>query len=638
MKATLVLITALFPRMLMAQPGLNDLGGPIGNAASDGFAFADPGLSGGRFLIALVTGVALAYCFQWLLTNLSVAAGVSALQGVTDAGKRDRARRKAGEKAERNRESGKSPSGDTEPDAWEDKAVKIGSGIGIWAMATSSIALFLAAWLALELIRYRDNFEAIILGLVIWSVFMGTMIYLESSAAASLLGLVAKTARGGVAAALAPFRAAAEKLTESRAQSSEREQAVRTAEEIAAAVRKEMFGEDEGREEGPGVVDKVRDYVASNVKPKAVDVANMGREVKALLTDPELIGLAKRGELGTLDKSHFAEIVAGRTDLDKEQVERMADTLHSTWLKFLGENAPEPTRMAAEPGRGISPAMATAGGGSGSPQGIMAGYKRFKEFLRSTGREELKPERIEQEIKTLLLDPKEGLTQIREHAKELDRESLVQALGHREDMTPEEANRIVDQIDMARGKILSAKEEAEHRTEEVKNRTMARIRDHVYAMNRPEPDYEGFKGDFRKLLDDPKAGYDSLKNRLKGLDRETLVAVLTSTGKGMSREDAEKLVDKGAIVKDQAERATEKVKTGVDNVANRVLEAKEAVLERARAVEEETRRRMEDAKRISLEQAEAARKVTAAAAWWLLAIAIVSGIAAALGGLTAAGT
>ena len=247
----------------------------------------------------------------------------------------------------------------------------------------------------------------------------------------------------------------------------------------------------------------------------------------------------------------------------------------------------------------------------------------------------MKPERIEQEVKTLVLDPKAGLSQIREHAKELDRESLIQALGNRKDMTPEEANRIADQIDLARSKALSAKEQAEHRAQEVRDRALARIRDHIYAANRPELDYEGFEGDFKTLFHDPKAGFGALKTRLQGLDRESLIALL-SAREGASREDAERIVEKGEAIKARTGQAADQAKAGVQKTVDRILEAKEEVLARARKVEEETKRRLEDAKRISLEQAEAARKVTAAAAWWMLAIAVVSGAAAALGGLVAA--
>ncbi|MDB5104937.1 MAG: hypothetical protein JWP91_2626 [Fibrobacteres bacterium] len=651
--ATAVLSALILPAILRAQtPTATD--DPF-----TGFRVFDPGISGGQFLIALVSGVILAYCFQWLLTNLSVATGLSALQGVTDSGKREKARRKAmekdREKAEKDRERMEEDPEkfrkENEPDEWDDKAVKIESGIGIWAMVTSAIALFLACWLAVELIRLQNNYQAVILGLVIWSVFLGTMMYLEGAATMSLLGTISSAVRNGVGALASPFKAAAGKLADSRAESAQRKQTVQTAEEVAAAVRKELFGEEEDAEaQGPGVMDKIREYTRSTIKPKAMDLAHMGQEMKSLLTDPELIEMAKRGELQNLDRNHFAEIVAGRTDLEKDQVDRMVDSLYSTWSKFLGENAPaQPPKYTRFTEGEPSPAMATASGGSASaPQGVIGKYQRFREFLRSTGRDELQPERIEQEIKTLLMDPGTGLSQIREHAKELDRESLVQVLSHRQDMTPEEANRIADQIDLARSKALSAKEQAEHRAEEVRDRTMSRIRDHVYAINRPELDFEGFKGDFLKLFDDPKAGYASLKQRLQGIDRETVIAALSSVG-GMSREDAEKTVEKGEAIKAKAEQATDKVKekagqatnqakAGVDKVADKIMEAKDNALERARKVEEETKRRMEEAKRISLEQAEAARKVTATAAWWLLAIAVVSGAAAALGGLTAAAT
>jgi uncharacterized membrane protein YraQ (UPF0718 family) len=227
----------------------------------------EPGLTAGRFLVALLTGVILAYCFQWLLTNLSVAIGISALQGLTDAGSRAKARRKKEEsegerKEEERKKENKGESG------WDDSAVKIESGIGAWALATSAIALFLAAWLAVELIAIGDRFQAVILGLVIWGVFMGTMMYLESMAASSLLGFVAGKVKSGMSAAMSPLQAAAGKLAESRAESAQRERTVKTAEEVAAAVRKELFPEEDWQPEGSGIKDKVREYINANVKAR----------------------------------------------------------------------------------------------------------------------------------------------------------------------------------------------------------------------------------------------------------------------------------------------------------------------------------------------------------------------------------
>lgn len=90
----------------------------------------------------------------------------------------------------------------------------------------------------------------------------------------------------------------------------------------------------------------------------------------------------------------------------------------------------------------------------------------------------------------------------------------MQALAARKDLTAEEANRIAEQIDLARSQVLSAREQGEHRAGELRDRILAGIRDHVYAANRPELDYEGCEADFQRLRDDPQAGYAALKERL----------------------------------------------------------------------------------------------------------------------------
>ncbi|MDB5048970.1 MAG: hypothetical protein JWO30_2041 [Fibrobacteres bacterium] len=599
----------LVPPALLAQGLFDGLGPP------DRITIISLGMTAGQYFMAIFTGVVLAYAFQLLLTNLSVASGISALEGMIDPGKR-KARPRMG-----NAEN---------PD-WDETAVKVEAGIGIWAMITSAIALFLACLLAIELIRIQSRTQAVVLSLVIWSVFMGTMMYLEGAAASSLLGYIAGAVRNGVSNLFSPLKAAAGKLAESRAQSAQKGRTLETAEEIAATVRRELFGEKETepKPESPGIMDRIRNFVQSGIKPKAMDAVEMGHQVQAVLTDPELLASAKRGELQNLDRARFAEIVAGRTDLDKGQAERLAASLHYAWGKFILENAP----AAAEnvPTAQAAPALASAGS-SATQSGSMADrYRRFKEFLRSTRRGELQPDRLEAEVKTLVTDPKEGLSQVRERAKELDRESLVQILSHREDMTPEEAGRIADQIDLARGRALSAKEQAEHREQDAMDRAMSRLRDKVYSLDRPELDFEGFQGDFRPLFEDPDADYMSLRVRLRGVDRDGVIALLDSM-QGGSRSEAEQMVEKGdAMEKGEPAQAA----AGVERMADRVMEAKERVLEQTRQVEQETRRRMENAKRISMEQAEAARKVTATAAWWLLATALVSAAAAMLGGIAA---
>lgn len=619
------------------------------------------GLTGGQLFFAIFAGVVLAYCFQWLLTNLSVAIGASAFQGMTDPEKRKGRRgRRSGSQGESSRSGSEDRRSPAERTAWGGKAVKIESGVGIWATVTSAIALYLACWLAMELVRVQGAGQGVIMGLIIWSVFLATMLYLEAAAMSSLLGVLTGAVRQGVGALLlplkaaaAPIKAAAGKISDSREASAERERSVETAQEIAEAVRKELFGDEDAHgvergkgsgSEGGSLMGRIRDFVVSGVKPMAMDAARVGREMKAVFTDPEIVEAAKRGELQDMDRSRFAEIVAGRTDLDRDQAERLTDALHSSWGRFILENTSTVAGAAAT----VAP-LATSPASGAAPKGLADRYRQFKEFLRSTGREELQPERLEAAVKTLVQDPGAGLSELKLYAQELDRDAVAQALSRRQDLTPEEANRIADQVEAARGKALSSKEEAEHRLQQTRDRTTARIRDQVYSMDLDnKPGLEGFQGDFMKLFEDPKAGYEALKRRLQGLDREGLISLL-SAPQNMDREDAAKAVEKGEAVKAKAEQAVSQVKdkaghavdqarAGVEKMVDRILEARDTALDRARQVEEETKRRLEEAREMAMEQAESARKATAAAAWWLLAAAIVSGAAAALGGLTAAGT
>lgn len=633
--------TLLFPVALWAQTG-SQTGPDLNTNAFPDFAILNPGSPGFTLLIAIAAGLLLALCFQWLLTVLSAAVGFSALRLATDQDGRGEARQSSpsGRSSENRpgRETAHGEDGRGREDEGEGGGAggavrRVEAGLGWWALITSCLALFFASWLAVELVRMQNNLQGAITGVVIWGVFTLAILRMEASLAASLSGLAgyaAAKAREGIGLLLSPLRAAAGSLAEASERSGRREESVLTAGEVAAAVRRELFPEpEETRQEEPGMAGRIRDFVQAHARPMASDAARVGHDLKTLLTDPEIIAMAKRGELMDMGRARFAEIVAGRTDLDKGQVDSMVDALHRTWSRFIGEHGPgrPGARLAVEP----------APGASGSGQGGAARYRRFKEYLRSTGREELSPERLEQEVKTLVLDPTAGLAQLREHFQELDRESLVQTLAARKDISPEEARRIADQIDLARRKVLSAREEAEHRVEGLRDGLLAKVRDLVYAADRPELDYEGFEADFRKLFDDPKAGYEALKERLTGLDRESIIALLGAQT-GISRGEAAKAVEKGGQVLDKAEAAAGAARAGIGKLADKIVAAKDAALERARLVEEETRRRLDEAKRLALEQAEAARKTASTAAWWMLAIGFASAVAAALGGLIGAAT
>jgi ribulose 1,5-bisphosphate carboxylase large subunit-like protein len=138
-----------------------------------------------------------------------------------------------------------------------------------------------------------------------------------------------------------------------------------------------------------------------------------------------------------------------------------------------------------------------------------------------------------------------------------------------------------------------------------------KIRDYLNSLDRPELNYEGIKRDFRKVFDDPQAGFDAIKERLGEFDRGTLVALLSSRS-DISETDAHRIVDQ-------------------------IEGARDSVLLRAERLQHEAKKRIKQLKKKTKQQAEDAREAAAAAAWWLFGTALTSVVVSALAGAIAVG-
>ena len=161
--------------------------------------------SGPKFFVALLSGIVMAFAFQLLLTNLSLAAGISS-------------------------------GGDLGEDDSETIGGKIRSvegKVGLWALITASIALFSASFLAVKLSLIESAFVGAIIGIVIWSSYFTLLLWLGSSAVGSLIGSLVNTVSSG-------FEGLMGTATSAIGANVARNQAVSTAEEITAAVRREL--------------------------------------------------------------------------------------------------------------------------------------------------------------------------------------------------------------------------------------------------------------------------------------------------------------------------------------------------------------------------------------------------------------
>ncbi|MGB3790594.1 MAG: MFS transporter [Phormidesmis sp.] len=291
---------------------------------------------GPQFFVALLSGVILAFGFQLLLTNLSMAAGVSYVAHSSNSSS----------------DSSKSDSGSG--------IKKIGLAFGAWTLVTVCIALFFACLLAIKLTAYGNPGLGAITGLVIWATYFTLLVWFSSTTVGSLVGSVVKSATSGFGTLMGTATAALGAKTAS-------DQVVHTAEAAAAAIRRELAtGFDIS-----GLQDTLQDYL-STLKSAEVDVTSIEQEFERLIKEAGLSNI-DRDALPTIDKKTFVDLLNERTDLSREEASRTADRLYRIW-----QNNTDSTEGLSD----LMKVVATATGGQLATKGLGKELSSLVDTLR----------------------------------------------------------------------------------------------------------------------------------------------------------------------------------------------------------------------------------------------------------------
>ncbi len=183
-----------------------------------------------------------------------------------------------------------------------------------------------------------------------------------------------------------------------------------------------------------------------------------------------------------------------------------------------------------------------------------------------------------------------------------DRATIVSLLSQREDISEEEANKIVDRIEAVRNSLVEEYQQLQQRLRSLVDRIFDQIRNYLNSLELPELNYEGIQQDFAN-------GLEALRDRLSQFDRDTFVAILSSR-EDISPEQANKIID-------------------------RIEAARDSVLHQAERVQQEVNKRISAIKEQAKKQAIETKKTVATAAWWLFNTAVASVVASAIGGALA---
>ncbi|HEY9893099.1 MAG TPA: MFS transporter [Candidatus Sericytochromatia bacterium] len=338
------------------------------------------------------------------------------------------------------------------------------------------------------------------------------------------------------------------------------------------------------KEQYDDVTSALADYLRSTGKEE-LNPEGIQRDLTTLLDNPQAGVYRLRKRLSQVDRDTLVKLLSQRQDLSEQQVNQIIDQVQSTLRSILKA----PRRFASRTGRQVQDFQST-----------------IADYLRSTGKDELNPEGIQRDMQLLLHDPRAGVSSLSDRLSHFDRSTITALLSQRGDISEGEVNRIAEQIMGVREQVMGQLQNLQQSIQYSIDRVFAKIRNYLNSLDRPELNYDGIRTDFRKLFDDPQAGFDALRARLSQFDRDTLVAVMSSR-EDISEADANRLID-------QIERT------------------RNSVLQRAERLQLEAQRRVDEVKHQAQRQAEETRKAAATAAWWLFGTAVVSGIFSALAG------
>ncbi|MBD0393379.1 MAG: MFS transporter, partial [Microcoleus sp. C1-bin4] len=523
----------------------------------------DPALlySGPQFFIALIAGVVLACAFQLLLTNLSVAAGLSYMGQSHDDG-------------DRQSDSGSSP------------VRHIGRKVGTWTLITVTIALFFACLLAVKLSLISSPGLGAIVGLVVWATYFSMLVWVSSTTVGSLIGSVVNTATSGFQAIVGTAASAIGAKAASN-------QVVATAKAAAAAVGHEL-----GSAIDPtSLRENVEDYIQS-LKPPELDIKGMRSEFEKLLNDPQLKAIAGEN-LPNLDRQTLVDLVSSRSDLSKRDVNRIVDQLQDAW-KQVGKQGQQSDGIAqlvdylksAKPGDLVSDTLTSRVekvlgnlGGQNSGQspsmmsqattmavnalmGIVLGRTDISDldvekvvgqlkaardkvslqtdkitaqvkgepqtyspiradvenYLLNTYSWQMNPQAIEREFRDVLYDPTADPGTVRRELEKLKQSHFAEILASRGVFTQDKIKEISQELEAIRQRVLQTVSFAE---EQEKARDLQwRVETYLKLTAKEELTAAGIGSDFKKILEDSDASYEQLRDRLAPYTHDRFVQIL----------------------------------------------------------------------------------------------------------------
>jgi len=544
-----------------------------------------------QFFITVIAGVILALGFQFILTSLSVAAGISAIGDV-----------KKSYAESKNHTSGKRNFKDSDSDSDEDQSGSTGTmvttGFGIWSTLTVAISLFGATAFAMNLSLVANPLIAITLALVIWACFFILLFYLETKVVNTFIG-------GLINAATSGLRSSASAVKDMFAPS-EAAKVEHVADHTIEKIRKEFQNNIDA-----GMLDNAVDEFFTKFDRKVPNYDQVKQDIEQIVND----SVEKSNEQSSSNNSgggSQGKWMAVQSVLNNAIGEASSDD---------SEEGKSKTQQLKRLQKELKEAYGKGDSGQEKAEKVIAKLTpaeeeqvnnyitKVKDFLSQNISDDMDSEDMRQKLGEIFENPQVEAEKISHKLSDIDKPTIVKWLSENTSMDRAQLEKYADKAEKTVRRVQL--ELNGNRNDGV----VTELKEQVESILDGLTGKQGTTGlDFNKLsqilqdkFDNPKDNLETIKNRLENYDKEDVINLITNNTK-IDRKD-------------------------IDKVADSVDDARNKVLERVNKIEDTARGRLKMLERKAVIQAEHARETAASAAWWLVVSAVFSACAAIGGSL-----
>jgi len=545
-----------------------------------------------QFFITVIAGVILALGFQFILTALSVAAGITAIGDVKKPyiESKNHTGGKHGFKDNENQEDERNSSGST--------GKMVTTGFGIWSTLTVAISLFGATAFAMNLSLVASPLIAITLALVIWACFFILLFYLETKVVNTFIG-------GLINAATSGLRSSASAVKDMFA-TSEATKVEHVADHTIEKIRKEFQNNVDA-----GMIDDSIDEFFTKFDRKVPNHNEVKKDIEQIVNDSVEKSNEQRSSNNSGGSSQgkwmavqsvlnnaIGEASSDNSEEGKSKTEQLK-RLQKELKEAYGEgdsNQEKAEKVIAK----LSPA---------EEEEVNSYINKIKNFLSQDGSSNMDSQAIEQRIREILKNPKVEANKIGQKMGEVDRDTIVTLISEKTSIDRVEAEKYADKVEKVNRRIQlelngNSNDGVVQKIEEQVKSVLAGLSAGNGSSNL---DFSKLSNILQSKMDDQKDNLEVVKARLENYDKDDMIALITNNTK-IDRKD-------------------------IDKVAHSVEDARNKVLDKVQKIEDTAKGRLKMLERKAVIQAEHARETAASAAWWLVVSAVFSACAAIGGSL-----